>query len=168
VAHCPLPPLKSLLLPKFPSSSPLSPFSDREAQGTNHLAKAFHVSTDAKAFRLQAEKPEAWIGPWKKDIEGRWKPNWGGGMDPEYRSMRDVLQRNLMRDEGRGSDSGGLLASRPPWKVPGRSSAALTDLFRVSEPYLDPAGGLPRRNPSKLSIFSLVMHVVLIHMFRYP
>jgi len=60
-------------------------------------------------------------------------------MDPEYRSMRDVLQRNL-RDELRGSDSGGLVASRPPWKVPGRSSAALTDSFRVSEPYLDAAG----------------------------
>jgi len=64
-------------------------------------------------------------------------------MEPEYRSMREVLERNRLRDELRGSDSGGPVDSRPPWKAPGRSSAALTAPSRMSESYLDPAGRHP-------------------------
>jgi hypothetical protein len=75
-------------------------------------------------------------------------------MEPEYRSMREVMARNRFRDEVRGSESGGLVDSRPPWKVPGKSSAALPNPSRLWESPLDPAGRLSHHSQLALKFLS--------------
>ena len=81
------------------------------------------------AAEVQGEHPEAWIGPWRKVPEGKWQPDWGRGMESEYRSMREVMEQVLLRDVSPDPEKTG---GKPPWKVAGSGASAPVNRYSAS------------------------------------
>ena len=80
---------------------------------------------------MQGQHPEAWIGPWRKAPEGKWQPDWGRGMESEYRSMREVMEQVLLREASADREKTG---GKPPWKVPGSGALGSATRYSASGP----------------------------------
>lgn len=70
---------------------------------------------------LQGEHPDAWIGPWQKESNGKWSPDWAKAMEPDWVSMRDGMGKVMLNylPHRRTTET---QEAKPVWRVGGSST----------------------------------------------
>ena len=113
----------------FTASLPLNGHSCVGGRSCGRGASPHPRSCRRGASPVQGEHPEAWIGPWRKAQGGKWQPDWGRGMESEYRSMRQVMEQVLLREFSVDPEK---TKGKPPWKVAGSGASGSANKYSFS------------------------------------